>query len=230
MKLLVIKLTFLCVCCYQGVAQTGKKAFQFKKGEVLDVLLVTGTKNNYKKLFDRYKKTAFPVASKFTYQPQSGFRTKKLIMGSHLPVNFIFGKWSDIKKRKEFLRVIENEVPDFHRQRKELFTYFGLAYFEVENNVDFSIYKNKFNVVTSFWKKKKDKTDFYKVWENSVKKNGGKVILKLENGESPTGYYYRPDIISIVEWETYEQFDSFSKKYPLSSYARLSNVHQFQID
>ena len=79
MKLLVIKLAFLCVCCYQGVAQTGKKAFQFKKGEVLDILLVTGTKNNYKKLFDRYKKTAFPVASKFTYQPQSGFRTKKLM-------------------------------------------------------------------------------------------------------------------------------------------------------
>ena len=229
MKLSFIKFTFLLFSCVI-FAQEGQKQYHFKRGEVLDVLLLTGTTTNFNQLFNTYKKTAIPIALKYSFQSQPSFKIKALTLGNHLPSSFIFGKWDNIKKRKEFIQAIEKDLPSFHKQRRALFTYFGLVYFEIDKELQFSIQKDKVNIVTSFWRKKGDDSDFYASWETSVTDSGGKVVVTLENGESPLGYVYKPDIISIIEWETKEQFESFTKNHPLSSYDRLSNVHQFQID
>jgi len=215
--------------CYFSFAQGNKKEFQFKKGEVLDVVVLSATKTNYKELFDKYKKTAFPVAFKHSYQPQPGFRINKLTLGNHLSSSFIIGKWGSVKKREDFLLNVEKEVPDFHEQRRALFTNFELTYYEINKDLKFSINKEKYNVVTSFWVKKKNDKTFYKHWKKRIEDNGGKIILKLTGGKSPTGYYYNPEVLSIVEWDNEEQFIQFSKKYPISSYNRLKDVHQFVI-
>lgn len=230
MNVSFVKLIFLLLYCCCISAQEGKKEFHFKKGEVLDVLILTGVKKDFNKRFDRYKETVYPVGYAYSYQPQSGFKIKKLTLGNHLPNSFVFGKWENIEKRRGFIANIEKEVADFHQQRRELFTYFGLIYFEIKKDTHFTISKNKYNVVTSFWNNDNDNMSFYNQWKKNVEKLGGKIVLKLQDGESPTGYYYKPSLITIVAWDSVKDFERFSNKYPLSSYEELNHVHQFQID
>lgn len=225
-KLFIKSLLFLSV---SALGQSKAKSFDFKKGEVLDVLLIS-TFPNVGTLFEKYKKTAFPVAFKYTYQPQPGFAIKKLVLGNHLPVSLVIGKWKSKKKREGFLDNIVSEVPDFHEQRKALFSYFELTYYEMPKDISFSVNSDRYNVASALWgKDKASLTKFYNQWENKIKKHGGKLIIKLTNGKSPMGYYYNADVFCIIEWNSKEAFDVFIKKHPLSSYKALKNVHQFVI-
>ena len=137
-----------------------------------------------------------------------------------------------VKKKKEgFIAKIVDRVPDFHQQRRALFPYFGLAYYEMKEDLKFSINTEKLNVVTSFWQRdSKSLSSFYKEWSKSVMALGGKFILQLEEGNSPLGYRYNPDMVCIVEWKTESDFKKFEKQYPLSSFNTLKDVHQFTID
>lgn len=212
-------------------AQDQIKSFTFKKGEVLDVIIANNSPD-FNELFNRYKKEAFPVAFEYTYQPQSGFGASRLTLGNHFPQSLIFGKWSTREKREGFLANISERVPDFHEQRRAIFTYFALTYFEVSEDLQFSINSDKYNLATSFWKKDSSENldSFYNEWKNQVVKSGGKFILKLQDGTSPTGYYYNPDVLTIVQWDDQSAFDAFAKEWPLSRYEILKDVHQFVID
>ena len=126
-------------------------SYSFKKGEVLDVMLLTTTADS-KELYEKYRKTAFPVAFEYGYQPQTGFRISKLTLGNNLPQSMIFGKWKSKEKRETFLATISKRVQDFHFQRRALFPNFDLTYYEVSHDLNFTINRKKYNVVTSFWK------------------------------------------------------------------------------
>ncbi|TMM57135.1 hypothetical protein FEE95_11630 [Maribacter algarum] len=210
-------------------AQEKTKSFEFKKGEVLDIILLNQVENS-SELFKRYKETAFPVAFEYSYQPQPGFGISKLTLGTNKAQAFLFGKWSSLKKRVGFLENISKRLPDFHQQRRDLFPYFGLTYYEMKQDLQFSVDTSKFNVATALWSNsnKKDRT-FFKKWVDAVKKSGGTIILTLENGTSPLGYYYNADILCIVEWQNENAFQTFTEKHPLSFYQSLRNVHQFVI-
>ena len=230
MKTLIIKCACLFFMLANLQAQDKTKTFDFKKGEVLDIFLLS-TVEDSKELFDRYKKTSFPVAFEYTYQPQQGFSIKKLTLGTNTPSSFIFGKWASKEKKEGFIAKIVDRVPDFHQQRRALFPYFGLAYYEMQKDLKFSVNTEKFNVVTSFWKRDtKSLSVFFKEWSTSVVASGGKFILQLEDGKSPLGYTYDPDMVCIVEWKTEANFKQFEKQYPLSSYTSLKDIHQFVID
>lgn len=203
------------------------KSFDFKKGEVLDIILLSQSENSTK-LYERYKKTAFPVAFEYSFQPQPSFRISKLTLGTNKPKAFIIGKWASLKKREGFLSNIVKRVPDFHQQRRDLFPYFGLTYYEVSKDLKFSIDTSKYNTVTAMWHKLND-LPFFRKWQTSVEKAEGKVIITLKNGISPTGYYYNPNVMCIVEWEDEAAFKAFSKKNPLDKYEALNNIHQFVI-
>ncbi|MEP3210200.1 MAG: hypothetical protein ABJN95_13455 [Maribacter sp.] len=210
-------------------AQDNIKSFDFKKGEVLDIILLSQTQNA-EELFARYKKTAFPVAFEYSYQLQPGFGITKLTLGTNKVNAFLFGKWSNLEKRKGFLNNIAKRVPDFHQQRRKLFPYFALTYYEMNDDLKFDVDTSKFNVATALWNNpyRKD-TSFFKKWIAAVKKFGGTIIVTLENGTSPLGYYYNADVLCIVEWQNENAFQAFAKKHPLSFYEPLRNVHQFVI-
>lgn len=210
-------------------AQEKIKSFDFKKGEVLDIILLSQTENGGE-LFERYKKTAFPVAFEYSYQPQPGFGISKLTLGTNKAQAFLFGKWESLEKREGFLANIANRVPDFHQQRRDLFPYFGLTYYPMLVDLKFSVDTSKYNVATALWNKpsKKDAA-FFKKWKSEVQKSGGKVIVTLENGKSPLGYYYNADVLCIVEWKNETSFNSFAEKHPLAFYDAIQNVHQFVI-
>ena len=229
MRKLLIKVIAVFLISNLAWTQEKQKLYEFKKGEVLDILLIK-TKEKTGKLFDVYKKTIFPVGVEYTFQPQPNFAVKKIILGHHTPSSMIIGKWENARKREGFLSNIVKRVPDFHEQRKGLFDYFGLTYYEMEKDIKFSVKSNKFNIANAFWGRDDKKSSaFYKEWENKVKKLGGEIVLKLENGTSPIGYYYNADVFYIVEWKDKSAFKVFLKENPLSSYEDLRNVHQFVI-
>lgn len=211
-------------------SQKHLKSFNFKKGEVFDLILLTGAPK-FKEGFKKYKETAFPVAFEFGYQPQPGFKTTQLTLGNYLPTSLLIGKWKSKKKRESFLKTIVKRVPDFHQQRRNIFTYFGLSYHALSKDLKFTVNSKKYNVATAFWKRThKSYAQFLKQWKKEIIKFGGKFILELPKGISPTGYNYNPDFFSIIQWENKDSFEAFSKKHSLISYEVLKNVHQFVID
>ena len=196
----------------------------------MDVMLIT-TASNSEKLYDRYRKTAFPVAFEYGYQPQSGFKISKLTLGTHFPKSIIFGKWTSKEKREGFLANISKRVPDFHSLRRDLFPHFDLTYYEMNQDLSFSIDRKKYHIATSFWKgDSSDFSNFFEKWKNDISKLGGKLIIELENGTSPLGYYYNPTVFCIVAWDSQKDFEAFAKQNPLSTYETLKNIHQFAID
>ena len=230
MKLTTSLFLLVLFFCANGKAQNKTKSFEYKKGEVLDIIILSQEENSGK-LFERYKETAFPVAFEYSYRPQPGFGITKLTLGTNAPKGFIFGKWDNMERRKGFLANISNRVPDFHQQRRTLFPYFGLTYFEVPKDLSFSIDSNSYNVVTSFWKTSNAaQAQLIAAWEKDVVATGGKIVVKLRNGESPTGYYYNPDILYIASWPSESAFGQFTKSYNLEAFNAFENVHQFVIN
>lgn len=231
MKLKAIAFVLFSLIILNSNAQSKKTiSYSFKKGEVMDIMLLT-TSPDSKTEYERYKKTIFPVGFEYSYQPQKGFRISELTLGTHRPSSLIFGKWENKQKREGFLANISKRVPDFHEQRKTLFPHFDLTYYEIEKDLNFSINKDKYNVVTSFWKNDSKKFDkFIPKWEEEIKKARGKIILQLNRGISPTGYVYNPDQFYIIEWNNESDFDAFAKTHKMANYDDLKNVHQFKID
>ncbi|WP_010178786.1 hypothetical protein [Aquimarina agarilytica] len=224
-------LLFVFACTFLNLsAQKHLTSFSYKKGEILDIILLSVTPNS-KTIFERYKKTAFPVAFEYSYQPQPNFGITKNTLGNHLPHNLFFGKWKNKEKREDFLKNITTKVPDFHEQRRQLFTYFGLTYYEATKDLEFSVNTKKLNTATSFWKKDTETfSNFVSQWKNEIENAGGKFIIELNKGTSPLGYDYNPDLFCIIEWKNKSSFKSFAKKHPLSSYNSLKNVQQFVIN
>ncbi len=200
--------------------------YSFKKGEILDVLLLTNNTDGAS-LFPKYQKTAFPVASKFSFKPVPGFSIVETIQGGLQPEAMIFGKWDSKKKRKEFLKTIVQAVPDFHEQRRAIWTYFSLTYYEVPKETIVTIDRSKYNVVTSYWGEGTAFDKYIKTFKKATDQNGGKEVITLTDGDSPVGYVYNPDYLTITEWESKATFDAFYKKYQALQEESIENVHQF---
>lgn len=225
----ILNITLLLLFCSTAFSQKSAQTLLFKKGEVLDILLLSKVPDPAL-AFERYKKTAFPVAYKHSYRPQPGFTITHRYLGGTNPAQFIFGKWDSLDKRESFLSNITKEVPDFHQQRNALFSYFNLIYFEMPNDISFTIHPENLNLVTSFWAaNKKESLALIDTWKQEVKKQGGTILLSLENGTSPPGYLYKPDNLIITQWNSKNDLEAFIEAHPLAYYETLENVEQFVI-
>ncbi len=214
----------------EAKAQDKPTVIEYKKGEVLDIILASVQPDSDEE-YNHYRKTAFPIAYEYSFELMPVFGIRELIIGTSFPSTFIFGKWESIEKREGFLDDITERLPDFHDQRRNLFSYFGLTYYEIEEDLTFFIDEEKHITANAFWKEERNNySAFLKDWKNSIEESGGKIVLELSNGKSPTGYFYNPDSFIIVEWENVQAFKKFSNKTPISEYDVLENVHQFRIE
>ena len=193
-------------------------------------LIYLSSQPDTEQLFDHYKKTAFPVAFEYSYQPQRGFAVKELTLGMNVATSLIVGKWASKEKREGFLENIVKRVPDFHQQRRKLFEEFALTWYVMPEDVEFSVEASNFHVATSFWQKETSSFNrFSRKWKKELEKAGGKILLELKEGNSPTGYYFNPDVFLIIEWQDRTAFDAFAKAHSLSTYEDLKHVHQVVI-
>ncbi len=224
---LLATVCFLSLMQISLMGQSSIKSFDFKKGEVLDILLLSNQPDN-EALFDKYKNTAFPVAMKLSYQPLPGYAIAEYTQGNIQPEVFAFGKWGSLEKREAFLVDIEKEVPDFHEQRRALWSIFNLTYYEMPTDISFQINKDKVTVATAYWQKDMgDFNKFKKTLAKKTKKLGGKTVVELMDGKSPFGYYYQPDYLVITEWKDKATFDAFYQANIKMKQEGVKHVNQF---
>lgn len=210
-------------------AQEKTKVVSVKKGEVLDILLFTG-QPNFQENFKRYRETAFVFATKIGYQPQPLFSVTETTQGGYQPGTFIFGKWTSLAARKKFLNEIVGQVPDFHQQRRTLWSSFYLAFYEMPKDVSFEIDKDKVYVATAYWEEDNSGFNSFKEeWVKTAEKNGGKILLELTGAQSSVGYMYKPDYVVLTEWNTRASFDAFHKENLKMGYKAVQNVNEFVI-
>lgn len=212
------------------LAQSNVKEYQFSKGEVLDILLLT-SKPDTDALLKDYFKTVFPVAEKLSYQSLPGFRINSHTQGGLQPTSFILGKWDKLEKKEKFLAEVEDFVPDFHKRRRDIWSIFYLTYYEMKSDINFSIDKDKYNVVTAYWNN--NDASFGKFKKNWVKKasaKNGEIILELTDAKSPMGYYNKPDYVVITEWENEQAFQKFHSENVKMNHDGIYQVNQFVIN
>lgn len=214
---------------FQLAAQKKQYTLSFDKGEVLDILLLTNYPDN-ESLFDRYKQTIFPLGVKYSYQPMPGFGIKHTLKGNDNAKSLVFGKWDSFEKREAFLDTVATAIPDFHKQRKDVFKYFVLTYYEMTSKTTFTIDRNKYNVVTSYWSKNKNMNTFLKGQKSNIANHGGTQILVLQNGKTPKGYEYDPTVTIITQWESQDAFENFQKNTEKSVLKSIKNTHQFVLN
>lgn len=209
------------------LGQAKLQTIELKKGEVLDILLLTQNPDTEAALKD-YFKTAFPVAKRMSYQPQPGFKILQHTQGNLRPESLILGKWSNLKLREEFLTQIIKEVPDFDERRRKIWSYFGLRYYEIQEDLSLTIDRSKYHVATTYWLKSKDESEkTFKSWEKMIPKAGGKVLIQLEDGKSPFGYQYNPDLFVITVWESEAAFKDFLEQTQKEGLDNIQHVNEF---
>ncbi len=211
-------------------SQSDVITYSYKKGQVMDIIFLN-TKPDTKEALDHYFKTAFPVAEKHGYKGQGGVSLAPTpTQGNYHPGSMVFGFWTSYDSRKNFLKEIDEVMPDFHKARREIWSSFNLTYYELENDLSFQIDRNKYNVVTAYWKN--DTSDFEKFtknWSSKAKKAGGKEVVSLKDGGSPFGYYYAPDYMVITSWNSKADFEKFYKENLKMDHKGIKHVNQFVV-
>lgn len=208
-------------------SQTKTKKWEFKKGEVLDILLFNA-KPELSKLFPKYQETAFAFALEKGYEPQPLLVVAETTQGGYQPDTFVIAKWKDLASRKNFLNEIIAKVPDFHEQRRAMWSSFNLAYYVMTKDISFEVNPDKIVVATSYWKNNTISFEsFKKEWLKKAKDNGGKILLELNDPMSTVGYMYKPDFIVLTEWNDRAAFGAFTKESAKMGEKAIDNVNQF---
>ncbi|MEO1418750.1 MAG: hypothetical protein AAFW00_25950 [Bacteroidota bacterium] len=223
-RILLLMLAFAWIGCAMG--QSKIDTITLKKGEVLDILLLSQYPDKEAAL-KSYFQTAFPVAKKMSYQPQPGFKIVDHSQGNHRPDLLILGKWRDVEVREAFLRKIVEEVADFHERRRDIWSYFGLQYFEMQENMSIEIHRDQYQVATAFWLESDEQpSKFYEKWGKVVQASGGHILIELQEGKSPAGYQYNPQFFVITSWKSEAAFRDFQGKIQKIERDNIQHVNE----
>ena len=198
-----------------------------QKGEVLDLLLLSqnpGVEADLKSYF----RTALPVAKRMSYQALPGFKTIGHTRGNLSPSRLLLGKWNSLSSRENFIAHIGTEVPDFDQRRRTIWSFFGMRYYEMKEDLSFNIDREKYHVGTAYWiDQDHESKAYYKIWKAQVKTTGGQIIIQLENGKSPSGYVYNPDLFVITSWQNERAFELFQKEIEAMKPNGVHKVNEF---
>ncbi len=220
-------LVFISCSIHLSFGQSKVDTITFKKGEIFDILLLSQHPDKEEDL-KSYFQVAFPVATKMSYQPLPGFKIMDSNQGNIQPELLILGKWNDIEVREAFLTRIVEEVADFHERRRTIWSYFGLRYFEMTEDVSFEINRDEYQVATAYWlDSEKESSKFYKKWKKEIQKSGGEMLIQLKDGKSPFGYQYNPEYFVITSWKSEAAFQAFQKKLKKWKMDNIQHVNEF---
>ena len=120
------------------------------------------------------------------------------------------------------------EYPQFHERRRTIWPNFDLTYWKIEEDQKITFDPEKLYIATAYWSA--DETAFaayQQKWAKTVKKQGGKILLELQGGTSPFGYYYNPERFTLTEWESREAFEAFKEKNVAMDHSGVKHVNQF---
>lgn len=210
------------------LGHTQEKIISLKKGEALDLLLLNTNKEAVEEREEYFSK-AVEVAQKWGYIPQYSSRLKyPPTQGNYWPAVFILAKWTNYENRVKFTEDILQEYPQFHERRRTIWTTFNLTYWKVEKDQEIKIDPEKYYVATSYWSENNEEFELFKsTWSKDLGNQGGVILLELQEGESPYGYYYNPEFFTITEWESQEAFEKFYQRSLSMDHTGVKHVNQF---
>lgn len=216
------------VCTVQSsLAQAKIDTISLKKGEVLDILLLSQNPDTEEAL-KSYFQIAFPVAKSMSYQPLPGFIITDHSQGNLRSELLILGKWKNLALRETFLTQIVEEVADFHERRRNIWAYFGLRYFELKENYSFTIHRDRYQVATAYWlESEQQSSSFYDQWQKEIQASGGEILIQLKDGKSPFGYQYNPEYFVLTSWKSKAAFEAFSEKVGKLELDNIQHVNEF---
>lgn len=224
----LVSLTFTSISVQ---AQSDIKTYFLKKGQIFDVLLRNNNNEASQEAKDKFDREVIPRVLEQGYQlmPSGLYFEPVAIQGNYSPAHMVLGGWESLKAREDAMQILVTEVPDFHQIRRELWTTLFSTYFEIEEDVSFSIKQDKFYVVTAYKHKKKSTFKKFKLeWTNNINVSSGSIILELENGESPfIGHFYEPHHFTITEWTNRDSFELFLNKNKNMDHSSIKYVNQF---
>lgn len=212
-------------------AQPAIKTYTLKKGQVFDVLLRTNNDQASQETKDQFDREVIPRALKQGYQamPSGLYFESVAIQGNYSPSHMVVGGWENLKAREHAMQILISEIPDFHQIRRDLWTTLFATYFEINEDINFSIVEGKLYVVTAYRHKKKSAfKKFRKEWANIIAASKGTIILTLENGKSPfIGHFYEPHHFTITKWDNRALFEEFLRKNNHMDHSSIQYVNQF---
>lgn len=205
------------------------KTIKIKKGQVLDFLNAI-RKPDTDDAMNEYFGKVFPPAQNYGFKLDATFVTiAPPTQGNYHAQFFGVSSWVNEEGRTKW---DDHKMEyDYKQARREIWSVFNLAFYkDLKEDIEFTVSDDKLYVITSYWidnmksfQKAKNKTT-----HNMVAK-GGKEILSIGKGESPLGYHYEPDVITITEWETQEAFDAYLANNNISTKENgVKNVQQLK--
>lgn len=219
-------LVFTLICFFQFSLFGQTKDFDFKKGEVMDILLLNAKREAKQKL-DYYFKTAIPIAMNMGYVPQKGFSVPESpTAGNYHPESLIVGKWTGLEVRYAALKGLESEMEGFHQLRRDIWSNFFVTYYALNKDVKFQVDADRYNVALALWADKKA----LKRIEQSILKSNGSILLNLKDGQSPYGYHYNPDAFLIISWEKDSDFLKYKEDVAMIEAKKVRHINEFRID
>ena len=183
--------------------QEGSKTYSLRQGQTLDFIFIN-TKVGVEEEIKQYFKEVYPVASAAGYNRLPGLKVMSSpSQGNYHPDIVVTGFWNSYQSRTSFLEKILDKSPDFYQTRREIWSTFNLVYFDLQEDVSFSIQPGKYYTVTNLWLMDPSDIDtMLAKWNQAAAKAGGKNILTLSGGRSPSGYFYTPALLMITEWNS----------------------------
>lgn len=223
-------LLFLCILSSLGMAQDNIRAYDFKAGEVLDILLLNQN-SGIDSLLKVYFETAIPIAIKNGYAPNKGFSIREAsLQGNYQPGAMVVASWPSTEIREKCLTELETKVAGFHQMRRAIWSHFNVTYYPLTEDLSFSVDMDRYVVATAYWKQEGQKINrFVNKWEALAKNHKGEIAVQLTNGETTFGYKYQPDYLIISTWPSAEAFEQFKAAQVKMSHKRVAQVHQFHI-
>ncbi len=210
-------------------AQSDEISFSLSQGEVLDIIL-SRMKPDKKEAIVKYRNEAINVALEYTYQTLPAFTITNTLYGNTEPTILIFGKWKNLKVREDFIPKIEKVVPDFHEQRRDIWSIFKLAYYPLENDLNISIDPGVYNVAFALWGEERELEKYINFYKEKLDEYGGSIRLKLQDGKSPFRYRLDPSLFLITSWEDKSTFDSFFSKIDNFEDYNLIDAQVYELD
>ncbi|MEL7145504.1 MAG: hypothetical protein AAFO69_03980 [Bacteroidota bacterium] len=221
MMMMVISITSL-------YAQEKAKVFNLKKGQTLDFILLNNKPGN-EALRKRYFELAFPIAFAAGYNRLPSFKiVGNPLKGNYHPGAIIPGMWNTFSSRESFLEQVLPVIPDFYQMRREIWSTFNVVYFDLQEDISFSVEGDKHYTITAIWLNDSATLNAsVDKWQKQLKTSKGKDILLLSGGKSPAGYMYAPDVFILTEWDNE---DAVSMQTSAMDAKAMRHIQQWKIN
>lgn len=210
------------------LARAQVTTISLKKGEAFDLLLLTYNDEAEKERKEYFEK-AVAEAETWGYKPRYyGHLTAPPTQGNYWPEYFLMASWDNYDKRVEFIDYINKKYPVFKQRRRKIWPTFHLTYWKVSEDQEFVMDPEKCYIATCYWSSEdKAFSSFKSKLQAEINQHGGKVIAAFTDGTSPFGYHYNPELFTIVEWRSKEDFDLFYHSNLALDHKGVENVNQF---